>query len=311
VKSEVIVRSILVPLDGSSGAARILPLVERLAAAACAKLVLVRVVPRVHPAASHDALSLSMALANASSDKREARSSLQAIVETLRRRGLSATYVVASGDPADVIVKHAKQQRVDLIALATQSGSSLDRVLIGSVADQVVQQSQAPVLVLPRRAQSWQCSAPIDVLVPLDGSALAETALPVGRALAGLVGGELHLLRACEQVDASAADGYLARLTAGIRFAGGPVVRTRTIVDARPAEAILRVAHTEAIGLVVMATHGRGGLARAIVGSVASTVLRHADVPVVLIRPHGADHRTSMDELEPAATAQGRRTHVS
>ena len=141
------------------------------------------------------------------------------------------------------------------------------------------------------------------IIVPLDGSKLAESALPEAKQLAKLTGAELVLIRV---VDYSARDkfgdfgllyeyeamaqalaeerelakAYLADMVRTIEAEGYPV--SATLVDGIAAKAI--VGMTEPGDVIVMATHGRTGMKRWFIGSIAEDVLRHANVPVLLVR---------------------------
>jgi nucleotide-binding universal stress UspA family protein len=141
------------------------------------------------------------------------------------------------------------------------------------------------------------------VIVPLDGSKLAESALPEAKHVAKLTGAELVLIRV---VDYSARDkfgdfgllyeyeamaqalaeerelakAYLADMVRTIEAEGYPV--SATLVDGIAAKAI--VGMTEPGDVIVMATHGRTGMKRWFIGSIAEDVLRHATVPVLLVR---------------------------
>jgi len=149
------------------------------------------------------------------------------------------------------------------------------------------------------------------VLVPLDGSALAELALRHAGEIARGSGAEILILQsiylpvtvAPEPVllaegkmleeAARTALQYLDRIGAQLREGGH---RVRTMVDDRPpAEAIVQVADRENIDLIVMSTHGRSGLSRLMMGSIAESVLRHTHRTVMLVKPerYGASARTS------------------
>jgi nucleotide-binding universal stress UspA family protein len=131
------------------------------------------------------------------------------------------------------------------------------------------------------------------LLVPLDGSALAERALPFARALAHLVQGDLILVQAAlargahadpleAQLKAAAdAEDYLARLAS--QHQADYAIET-SVPFGPPAEEIVNVASLRAADLIVMTTHGRTGLSRMLVGSVAQTVLRKTALPVLLVR---------------------------
>ncbi|MBI2321738.1 MAG: universal stress protein [Chloroflexi bacterium] len=140
------------------------------------------------------------------------------------------------------------------------------------------------------------------ILVPLDGSKLAEVALPHAVTLAKQSKGTVVLLRVTQPVTAmvmpeaayvdwdriqaeieAEARAYLADVSARLA-AEGLAVQTQ-LKTADPAEAIIETAKTGGADLIVMATHGRSGLGRWVLGSVADRVVRAATAPVLLIRP--------------------------
>jgi len=142
----------------------------------------------------------------------------------------------------------------------------------------------------------------VRILIPLDGSPLAEKALEVAEPLALAGGLELLLLRvvpvapplvvegrmimtadevaAMERRDAEV---YLAMVAAGLRARGLRVRRLLRVGD--PARAILAAAEAERATLIAMATHGRGGLGRLLFGSVTARVMRASPIPVLTVRP--------------------------
>lgn len=127
------------------------------------------------------------------------------------------------------------------------------------------------------------------LLVPLDGTAESALALPAARALARATGATFTLLRvvpaAADEQDKREAqrdlDGIAAELTAGGQTA------TTVVRIGDPAQQIIEQARTDGTDLVVMQTHGRAGLARALLGSVAERVLALTPVPLLLLRPGG------------------------
>lgn len=146
------------------------------------------------------------------------------------------------------------------------------------------------------------------ILVTLDGSPLAETALEPALAMAAQFGGEVVLLRAVvpaevdlaagqgpsyyelkrlwERQATQAAEDYLRRIRAEWRGCGVPL-RLEAVVGAPPS-IIIATASYFGVGLIVMATHGRSGLHRLLYGSVAEAVLRAAEVPVLLVPSRSA-----------------------
>lgn len=140
------------------------------------------------------------------------------------------------------------------------------------------------------------------ILVPLDGSELAEHVLPPVIELANCTGAEIVLLRVPDvpvyeylrtapelgarlrEHAENDAHQYLVRMSAHLR-ALGLKVRTHMVSEGAVYSLILDVANELGIDLIAMSTHGRSGLARLVMGSVADDVVRHADVPVLLVRP--------------------------
>jgi nucleotide-binding universal stress UspA family protein len=134
------------------------------------------------------------------------------------------------------------------------------------------------------------------ILVPLDGSALAESALPRVIALAAGTETRVILMRATEaptfppgdlvsaQVKAvGEAERYLAEIAARLATVGVSHVRCAVWYGA-PAPAIIDAAALDHVELIVMASHGRSGLGRVVMGSVAESVLRGTTTPILLLR---------------------------
>jgi nucleotide-binding universal stress UspA family protein len=138
------------------------------------------------------------------------------------------------------------------------------------------------------------------ILVPLDGSALAEGILPEVTELARTLGAELLLLRAAlahvfPGIDPSdeevrvvhEAEGYVGALAGKLAETGIPI---RTAVRyGKPAVEIIKHIADNQVDLVAMSTHGRSGLSRLVMGSVAEAIVRSAGVPVLLVRASGKD----------------------
>lgn len=125
------------------------------------------------------------------------------------------------------------------------------------------------------------------MLVPLDGSSLAEEALTVATKMAD-ANIELWLLRVVGPLSFSAksrveAERYLEETAARLRLANPEVTIVEVVEEGSPAELIIDVAEREEAGLIIMTTHGKGGLGRWLVGSVPERVVRHAHCPVLTI----------------------------
>jgi nucleotide-binding universal stress UspA family protein len=123
------------------------------------------------------------------------------------------------------------------------------------------------------------------MIVPLDGTLTSEAALPVAAWLAHATDAALVLVRVTDADDTpeqAAAHAYLARLAAGEALRG--LAATISVRHGEPAAAIDALARDAGADLIVMATHGHAGLARALLGSVTEQVLAHSPVPVVVLR---------------------------
>jgi nucleotide-binding universal stress UspA family protein len=208
--------------------------------------------------------------------------------------------VVASvpGLEAEAILERAGAAGADLIVMSTHGRGPLGRLALGSVADEVVRRAFLPVLLVrPREPAPGPFVEPTaeSVLIPLDGSALAERALGPAADLAWLLGARCDLVRVVAPGDGgpgqaaeeeAEARSYLGRV-AGRLGQRGLQARTLVLAARQPAEAIVLEARARGSGLIALATHGRGGLRRALLGSVADKVLRAAPCPVLVYRPAG------------------------
>jgi len=140
------------------------------------------------------------------------------------------------------------------------------------------------------------------ILVPLDGSELAEQVLPGVIELANCTGAEIVLIRVpdfpvyeylmpaadlttpMQELARDQASQYLDRVSSDLR-ATGLHVRTQVVYDGAVYSTILETAKEMKVDLIAMSTHGRSGLARLVMGSVADDVVHHAELPVLLVRP--------------------------
>jgi nucleotide-binding universal stress UspA family protein len=282
--------TIIVPLDGSAFAARGIPYATALARSSDAKLVLVRVLAQRAPGGVLD-------------DLEAIRAALTLDAEAIRADGLRAEAVVRrvrpvnADDVARVIAEVAGEQRAELIVMSTHGRGGLGRWVYGSVADGVLQQSTTPVLLVPPQAdRPLPTDRRLRVLVPLDGSQLAEEAIETADLLAGTLDAELTLLRVVDlppyplnyapydlDAERDAAREYLQTHVERLDAQHTTVAARATIGN--PSWMVASVAHDIDADVVVMATNGRTGLARLVVGSVATATLRRAETPVLLVRP--------------------------
>lgn len=279
-------KRILVPLDGSRLSEAIVPLAEALARDYEAALLLVRALR-----------TLNSAEAEVKAQE-EAEVYLRGMADELTARGLRVEWKVWYDEPDRAIADAARFNAVDLITMTTHGRGGLSRLMFGSVAESLVRMAPAPVLLV-RGELAWQPGGLRKIVVPLDGSERSEAILPVVERLAGPFDLAIELLRAIEPLPAYAAaeissarteemialeeadaEGYLRKVATPLEAKGLRV--TRSVGRGLAVDVILRRAEEAAAGLIAMSTHGRTGVGRLLIGSVAERVLRSAPVPVLL-----------------------------
>lgn len=275
-------KRLLVPLDGSARAEAALPYAHAVAWATGAEVALLMAVPL---AGAH---GLTAA---------EAATYLDARAAPLRDAGVRVSSRVLDGDPADVILEQAEWLDAAAVVMATHGRGGVQRLMAGSVAARVLGEARRPLLLVRPLAHRGPAGI-ARIVVPLDGSPLAEAALAPAVELAAAAQATLTLLRvepaghghaessSVERNPRLVADGlYLAEVRARLP----EQLRIEAMVlHGVPSTVLPEVLAGEGVDLVAMSTHGRSGLRRAVLGSVADKVVR-AGVPVLLIRPWPAD----------------------
>lgn len=285
--------TILVPLDGSMLSEHALPIAGALARPSGARLVLVW------------ARWVANALDPHGPD-------LEATAARLRAAGLTVEthtrHLPSTEEAGATLLAAARDVGASVIVMATHGHGGFGRVLYGSVADQVIRQTTIPLVLVPPRCRgSLPGDRPLRVLVPLDGSERAEAIFGSLRAVLGPAGADLLLLRVAESIDYAKPHGDQCDVCRTARLAGyepdiEPVrvqqylddvvarlgaegLRAESVAElGHAASTILRVAAARSADLIAMTTHGRGGLQRLILGSVATDILRRAEVPLLLVR---------------------------
>ncbi len=292
---------VLLPLDGSDTAERVLPQLRRLLAGRSPEIVVFRALDAPVPDLA------AMAPADAAEAERYVRKiAFQLIQEGRRARGL-----VRPGVGASAILRAAQEEDASLIALSTHGRTGLPRLVLGSVAESVLRGAGVPVLLVrsfppplgaPSRGRIEE--TPLrHVLVPLDGGELSRRLLPLLRELVRPLDARITLLHVQEPPGPHprwlVPEAGLEEMARELRASTVPV--TRVLREGDPATEILAGCRENAADLVVMASHGRSGPARWILGSVAESVLRAAELPLLVVPArHLAAH-------EPAPAAPGAR----
>jgi nucleotide-binding universal stress UspA family protein len=307
--------SILVPVDGSNFAEHALPLALQLARQAQAGVQIVRVHTVLAPLYAETVLVYDAALD--ASIRKDEQAYLDNLVERLKR--ISKVPVTAAlveeGPIGEALTDHAVACGMDLVVMTTHGRGPLARAWLGSVADQLVRQMPVPILLVrpgDGKVDLAQEPRPQRMLIALDGSELSEQIIKPALAMASLLGTDVTLLRVIKPAIVGQGDplamaggfdpwlmqqlqetheqerlqagGYLERIATPLRTKSLKV-ETRVLSHDQPAVAILEEVKAHRTDLVALATHGRSGLPRLVLGSVADKVVRGASIPVLVARP--------------------------
>jgi nucleotide-binding universal stress UspA family protein len=298
-------QSILVPLDGSRLAEQAIPIAVTLAERARCKIKLVLVhqpLLALEAGAAYTKLELAMQKAD--------RDYLRAVAAPLRDRlGRSLSSAVLQGPVVPTLAKYGRELGVDLLVMTSHGRGGIRRAWLGSVADRLIRTAEVPILVV--RATEAKTSLPSldlkELLVPLDGSPLAEAVLEPAVALARLWDAEISLVQVVRPVMLTSdtplrfPTGYSDEVTRMRREAAQDYIRDVAerlresgvkasgiaVVGGGIAQTLLDLARPERVSLMAVATHGRGGTRRFVLGSVADKLVRGAEVPVLIVRPTG------------------------
>lgn len=285
-------RNILVPLDGSEVAELVLPHAQHLAQSFNATLELISTVapPEGIPA---DITSTLIS---------ERESYLQRVAESLQQ-DFRTTFSVTTGRPVEVIIKQAEARDGTLVVIATHGYTGSKRWFQGGVALKIVQHTKAPVLMIPAKAMNPE-GGPVELqnlIVPLDGSPVAEQVLPHVVSLCKLLNMELILVRAynphfpgssirmheISEIVHDSAENYLNEKVSQLEREGLRRISYK-VLRGISAEQITDLAIETPNSLTAMCTHGKHGLGRGVLGHVTSSVIHCAEEPVLII--HGPDH---------------------
>jgi nucleotide-binding universal stress UspA family protein len=320
---------ILVPLDGSELAERVLPTAISFAHITGSSIVLLHAMSTVSVSETIGGIfpATPSVWENWDDETRSAQGYVRSIARQLTGMKLAVQTEVVEGQAATAIVRYAKEHpSVRLIAMATHGRSGLGRLVLGSIADRVLHLSPVPTLLV--RIAGHHGAVALEqtdavrisyktILVPLDSSRLAEQALGHAVELASKMDTTLLLVTALPngQEGASISDEYAPPLLEEVQRSEsnrlktyllgvaqklrnrGLKVQTETPTGTPPA-AVLRTAQKSEADLIVMTTHGRSGLQRLWLGSVAANIVHQSSCPVLLIRANELEtHEQSVLDL--------------
>jgi nucleotide-binding universal stress UspA family protein len=305
------VERILVPLDGSEIAEQAIPYIAEVAAEN-AQITFIQVILEVHPERN---LIGHVTVPKTEVEHRARVHAIEYLEATATRwRAVlpdAPRFEVAVGDPVHEIIEAAKRLSCELIAVAGHGRSGIKRLAIGSVAESLAHKSPVPLLLVRIREADEQRAAKVDrIVVPYDGSELSRAAIPVAIDFARGTGIELTLVQVVnpvaymppaspmdpsfspevyvdvmDEVETEAVEG-IKQATAEIAEYG--VTAKFELLKGSPAQVLIE--QTRPDDLIVMTSHGRSGLKRLILGSVAGRLVREGHAPVVLVPAPGRQH---------------------
>jgi nucleotide-binding universal stress UspA family protein len=281
---------ILVATDGSDGGERALAFAIALAREQGAALSICTAIDSAGTIAAN-ASPFGFDAGNALAAQRTAAGLvLDRAAEVAALAGLESEKLLLDGSTAEAIADGAYAHRADALVIGRHDATSLERFLLGSTAVTILHRCDVPVFVVPPDATPAK-AANARMLVALDDSAPSEAALEFALHFARPESASLVL---CSVVDAPAGArtpaSALWAATRELLAARAEVVTARHIacetsaVAGEPADAVVAAAQARGVGTIVIGTHGRRGLERMFLGSVAEAVVRLASVPVVVVR---------------------------
>jgi nucleotide-binding universal stress UspA family protein len=290
-------KRMLVPLDGSQVAEKVLPFVKQFA----------------------DRLNLEVIFLHVcSNDQFTSRFMCQSYIEhvaELAGKRKKAQGIIIDGDPAKSVIRFADENFIDLLLLGTHGQSGFGRWMTGSTAHKIIMSAKMPVLLIPAAASSgikiemW----PRKILIPLDGSPLAESVIPYVKMITRQIKSEfdIELLKICEPPDLlgdypeaimpltwqehvikatsasqKACSIYLSNVVENFN-PGNAQIRYEVILGDKNnvAGQIVKFAEKNSSDLIAMSTHGRSGISEWPFGHVTDRIVRMVSTPLFLIKP--------------------------
>lgn len=269
---------IVVPLDGTAFAEEALLPARALAEAFGAQVLLVRAQQLPVMAGLHASFAADAAL----DDLDVADAYLHEVVTRLRADGVDADLLLYVAAPDIGIARAAVLDHADLIVMTSHLRWKLPAHSDGSTTLAVLARSGLPILAW-RAGDSDLPAVDAPIVVPLDGTPLAEAALPVAEALARALKSYLVLVRAAHQGQEEDAGGYLRAVAMGVEARG---VRAVSVTRAGAALSVIDTTWREqSAALLVLATHGRRPGAQGYLGSVAASLIEEIEVPMLVLHP--------------------------
>ena len=306
-------RRITVPLDATRESEQALRWALHIARRAHCVVDLVHVV--TIPPAAPELYGVPIAVGGSMEDAHAvAQHRLSRLAHEIDRHAVRAETTLLEGGVPSALADHVNASNTDLVVMTSHDKGRIAHFLYGSASESLARRAHVPVLVVHATADEVSFDKPVEVrrvLVPIDGSELSEQIVTYAGTFAKLMRAEVTVIGVLQPILAvanaaldtgpdpvmplahapseaphdRASTPQLDRAASAIHDATGLTVDTVVLSDGKPARAIVEYADHNDVDVIAMATHGRGALQRAIMGSVAEHVLRHSRLPLLLYRP--------------------------
>ena len=280
---------ILVPLDGSAAAEQALPYARKLAQSFHAPIDLIQIVEPLPRELGADLNPQLHRHRNMELRRASAQTYLDRVRSQLQEAGLGASCLVSEGHVASNILDEAARNEGSIIVMSTHGRSGIARWVMGSTTDKVVRAANRPILAVHAPAQDWrESNLQLEtVVVPLDGSTLAEQVLPHVAFLASAMELNVLLLHVMSNEDSVleiTAREYLQKVAENLQRQQVQSVNYRVIHGHPISGVISESAAKTSNAIIAMATHGHSGIMRWALGSVTSKVLGYSETATLVVR---------------------------
>lgn len=269
---------VMVPLDGSPAAEAALPWAILLAMRTNGQVRLVGV--HAPPAVLLDGETLGAVVPDEPVRQQEL-DYFAAVQAKVKAAGVPVAADLLDGSVVRSLAEYAAGLRPAWVVILSHARGAVARFFLGETATEFVRSSPCPVLLVHEGDQTPDVR---HVLVPLDGSPLAERMIGPATAFATAAGAAVTLLIAQADARHPDADAYLNKPAATLR-ADGLTVETRVVREGHAADAIVAAAAARPGTVIALATHGRGGLSKLVWGSVTDQVVHRTAGPVLVYKP--------------------------
>ncbi len=267
-------QQVIVPVDGSATSWRAVPIAARMAEAVDGGLDIVMVVDRVGAVGAAEA-------------------DLRAGVQRFGHLPVTPHTEVVSGESVSEALAEHLEARVGGMFVMSSHGHGRTAAVLGSVADELLRSTFGPMLVVGSHVSEDSAVLGGRVIVPIDGSKHAEKVLPIAAAWVVEFDAEPWLVEVVEPDLAQRTDvfesAYPKRMAHCLTEETGHEFEFDVLHDEHAARAITDYADRSEANLIMASTHGRSGVSRLRLGSVAAGLVRHATCPVLLYRPPELD----------------------